>query len=157
MIDLFNEDGHLTDKALHMLIDGNPLTELERLELSEHLAFCDLCVAKYTDMLENCLLLSPPEPVASSVIKRIQARARRVFANKYATAIAAACFAIVFWNIGLFNFGITGNGKLLNRLSDEALSFNQKTEQFSSQLSEALDKFMNSFTIERGINHNEKK
>ncbi len=157
MNDLFSKDGHLTDEALRTLINGNPLTELERLELSEHLAFCDICVEKYANLLEDCLLLSPAEPVAPSVITRIRARARRMFANKYATAIAAACFAIVFWNIGLFNFGITGNGKLLNRLSDEALSFSQKTEQISSQLSEALDKFMNSFTIERGINHNEKK
>lgn len=157
MNNLFSKDGHLTDEALHMLVGGDPLTELERLELSEHLAFCDVCVAKYADMLEDCLLLSPAEPVAPSVIKRIQARTRRIFANQYTTAIAAACFAIVFWNIGLFNFGITGNGKLLNRLSDEASSFSQKTEQISSQLSEALDKFMNSFTIERGINHNEKK
>ncbi|MBE6907100.1 hypothetical protein [Marasmitruncus massiliensis] len=157
MNDLFSKDGHLTDEALHMLVGGNPLTELERLELSEHLAFCDVCVAKYADLLEDCLLLSPAEPVAPSVIKRIQARARRMFANKYATAIAAACFAIVFWNIGVFDFGITDNSKLLSRLSNEASSFSQKTEQISAHLSEALDQFMNRFTIERGINHNEKK
>ena len=157
MNDLFDIDGHLTDEALQMLINGNPLTELERLELSEHLAFCDICVAKYADLLEDHLLLSPAEPVAPSVIKRVQERVRKIFVNKYATAIAAACFAIVFWNIGLFNFNITDNGKLLNRLSDKASSFSEKTEQVSTQLSEALDKFMNSFTIERGIHHNEKK
>lgn len=157
MKELFYDNGHLTDDAFCMLVSGEPISELGRLEISEHLAFCDACVAKYAESLEDSLLLSPIDPVASSVMKRIRERARRIFANKYATVIAAACFAIVFWNIGLFNINISDNGKVLNRLSDEAVSFSEKTEKVSAQLSETLDKFINSFSFERGINHNEKK
>lgn len=157
MNELFYDNGHLTDDALCTLISGGPLSELERLEISEHMSFCDACVAKYVDCLEDSLLLSPIEPVTSSVMKRIRERTRRIFANKYATVIAAACFAIVFWNIGLFHIDILDNGKVLNRLSDEAVSFSERTERVSAQLSETLDKFISSFSFERGINYNEKK
>ncbi len=157
MKELFYDNGHLSDEAFKLLISGESLTELERLEISEHLAFCDTCIAKYADSLDENVLLAPVESVSSSVIKRIKERTRRIFANKYATVVAAACFAIVFWNIGVFNINITDNNKVLNRLSDEALSFSAKTEQVSAQLCDTLDKFINSFSLERGINHNEEK
>ena len=40
----FHTDGHLTDEALAALIrDGRP-DELSRLEIAEHLSFCDVCL-----------------------------------------------------------------------------------------------------------------
>ena len=37
----FRPDGHLTDAALTALVRGDCLEELDRLELAEHLAYCD--------------------------------------------------------------------------------------------------------------------
>ena len=37
---LFRDDGHLTDEALTALA-GESLDDLSRLEIAEHLAFCD--------------------------------------------------------------------------------------------------------------------
>ena len=39
----FRPDGHLTDAALTALVRGDCLEELDRLELAEHLAYCDQC------------------------------------------------------------------------------------------------------------------
>ena len=40
MLDLFDQNGHLTDEALQALIREEDLDELQRLEISEHLSFC---------------------------------------------------------------------------------------------------------------------
>ena len=47
----FRPDGHLTDEALAALIRGAALVELDRLELAEHLAYCDQCLQRYTELL----------------------------------------------------------------------------------------------------------
>ena len=39
MLDLFDQNGHLTDKALQALTWEEDLNELQRLEISEHLSF----------------------------------------------------------------------------------------------------------------------
>ena len=47
----FDKHGHLTEEALRVLTDGGPLTELERLELAEHLSYCDGCLERYAALL----------------------------------------------------------------------------------------------------------
>ena len=47
----FRPDGHLTDEALAALVRGDALTEMDRLELAEHLAYCDQCLQRYTELL----------------------------------------------------------------------------------------------------------
>ena len=42
-MEYFRPDGHLTDEALAALVRSEPLDELVRLELAEHLAYCDDC------------------------------------------------------------------------------------------------------------------
>lgn len=42
----FRADGHLTDEALLALIRQEEQSELERLEIAEHLAFCDACLQR---------------------------------------------------------------------------------------------------------------
>ena len=79
------------------------LTELERLEISEHLSFCDECIIRYTACLEDdSLLIAPMLSSQETIIKRIKERVRRVFVNKYATMIVAASFAIIFWSCLLY-------------------------------------------------------
>ena len=44
-MELFNKEGHLTDEGLRAVVDGT-LDEMGRLEASEHLSFCALCVTR---------------------------------------------------------------------------------------------------------------
>ena len=109
---------------------------------------------RYAALLDGSELLSPPEPVAPPVFRRIRERARKLFVNKYATAAAAACFAIMFWNIGLFNVDVQNDhGKILDALANGAATFSERTTQFTDNLSETLDKILQSLKIERGSQH----
>ena len=49
-MELFREDGCLSDEGLHALTAGQ-LDELGRLEAAEHLAYCDKCTDRYTALL----------------------------------------------------------------------------------------------------------
>ena len=49
-MELFREDGCLSDNGLHALTAGQ-LDELGRLEAAEHLAYCDKCTDRYTALL----------------------------------------------------------------------------------------------------------
>ena len=72
MLDLFDQNGHLTDEALQALIREEDLDELQRLEISEHLSFCDACTARYTDLLCDDVLQSPPVPLYGESMKKVR-------------------------------------------------------------------------------------
>ena len=61
-MEIFDRHGHLTDQALEALTGGAPLDELHRLEIAEHLAFCDRCLQRYTERLTDETLLAPTRP-----------------------------------------------------------------------------------------------
>ena len=52
----FDCGGHLTDEVLLCLIQETPMDELERLEIAEHLAYCNLCLQRYTCLLYTSFL-----------------------------------------------------------------------------------------------------
>ncbi len=102
-MDLFYEDGHVNEKALQSLIDGE-LDEMGRLEISEHLSFCDECLMKYSDMLS----FNSNEPLdygetAQRIMPVVKKRLMRERLYKYSTMAVAACLAITFWITGVFN------------------------------------------------------
>lgn len=90
----FRHDGHLTDTALTALIRGEPLEELERLEMAEHLAYCDLCLQRYTELLSGDTLLTPQESCRDSLLLRIRRRTLQLITSRYATAAAAVVLAL---------------------------------------------------------------
>lgn len=98
-MDLFRADGHLRDGALTALIqDSGGLDGLERLEAAEHLAFCDLCLRRYTDLLSGTELLTPEHSCRDTLWGRIRARTVRLVTSRYATAAAAVALALtVLW------------------------------------------------------------
>ena len=49
-MELFNQNGCLTEEGLHAVIGGQ-LDELGRLEAAEHLSYCDKCMDRYTALL----------------------------------------------------------------------------------------------------------
>ena len=94
----FRADGHLTDEALLALIRQEELSELERLEIAEHLAFCDACLQRYTELLAESPLLTPVSSCRQSLWQRLRARAARLLVSRYATAAAAVALALtVLW------------------------------------------------------------
>ena len=97
-MELFLENGHLTDEALHASLEGT-LDEMGRLEVAEHLSFCDSCLVRYTSLLEDDVLLEPEHPLTPGVLERIRRRVVRVFFNRYAAAVV---LAVTFWSTGLF-------------------------------------------------------
>ena len=99
----FRPDGHLTDAALAALVRGDPPPELERLELAEHLAYCDRCLQRYTELLTDEVLVPPPAPAGPGLRRRLRRRTVRLTVSRYATAAAAVVLALtVLWgSIGL--------------------------------------------------------
>lgn len=94
----FRADGHLTDQALAALIREEGLDELARLEMAEHLSFCDQCLQRYTDLLSGTELLTPERSCQRTLWARVRARAIRLVTSRYATAAAAVALALtVLW------------------------------------------------------------
>ena len=131
-MELFYENGHLTEQALHCTASNGELDELARLEVAEHLSFCDECVLKYTALLEEGALLEPAHPTAPSVQARIRHRARILFFNRYTAA--AACAALVFglWAAGVFTAGAPGgNVRKLTSLNQAAVQITQNASSWA--------------------------
>ena len=94
----FRPDGHLTDEALAALARQDPLAELDRLELAEHLTYCDQCLQRYTELLSAGTLLAPEHSCREPLRRRIRRRAFQLGVNRYATAAAAVALALtVLW------------------------------------------------------------
>ena len=97
-MELFDPSGHLTDRALLALVRNEELDELARLELAEHLAYCDRCLQRYTALLADVPLLVPAHSCRESLWRRIRARTLRLLTSRYATAAAAVALALtVLW------------------------------------------------------------
>lgn len=96
---VFREDGHLTGEALTALArNEDRFDELERLEIAEHLAFCDDCLQRYAMALEDGALLVPQRSCQKTLWARIRSRAVRLAVSRYATAVAAVTLALtVLW------------------------------------------------------------
>ena len=58
-MELFDQNGCLTEEGLHAVIGGQ-LDELGRLEAAEHLSYCDKCMDRYTALLTADVLEEPP-------------------------------------------------------------------------------------------------
>lgn len=98
-MDRFDPHGHLTDQALLALIREEPLDELERLEIAEHLAFCDRCLQRYTELLTDDVLLVPSPACHEGLRHRIRRRVVHMFTSRYATAAAAVALALtLLWS-----------------------------------------------------------
>lgn len=96
----FRDDGHLTDGALTALARNEDIfDELERLEVAEHLAFCDECLQRYAGLLEDgAVLLVPEHSCQKTLWIRIRSRTLRLITSRYATAAAAVALALtVLW------------------------------------------------------------
>lgn len=102
-MELFKPDGHISEEGFAVLLAGDA-DALGNLELSEHLAFCDLCCEKYAALLTDERLIEPPQPLAPVVLHRIENRSRTILFRRIVKVGAAACLAMGLWLAG------TGSG-----------------------------------------------
>lgn len=100
-MEIFESSGHITDAGLDAIIKGT-LNEMQSLETSEHLSFCDECLLRYTSRLEDSILIAPLENLAPTVLKKVRRRNIKVLFRKYGTVAAAMAFAMTLWSVGAF-------------------------------------------------------
>ena len=67
-MELFREDGCMTDAGFRAMMDGQ-LDELGRLEAAEHLSYCDQCMDRYTALLTADALETPPKSMQGAVME----------------------------------------------------------------------------------------
>lgn len=103
---VFRDDGHLSAEALTALArNEDNFDELERLEIAEHLAFCDECLQRYAMALEGGALLIPERSCRQTLPARIRSRAFHLAVSRYATAAAAVALALtILWGAEPANF-----------------------------------------------------
>ena len=133
----FRDDGHLTDEALSALIQQAPLGELERLEIAEHLAFCDDCLQRYTVLLADTPLLSPAQSCRETLWVRIRRRTIRLVTSRYATAAAAVVLALTLLWSGLRCSGTASERPGFFQEAGSAVS--DQLHDFSQRWSDSFD------------------
>lgn len=161
MNELFRNDGHLTDYAFKALINDQPLDELSRLEIAEHLSFCDECVSRYSALLTGEALIEPEETVVPTVMERIRTRARLIFFNKYVAVVMAASIAMVLWVTGVFDaFTSDEMNQTINYLSERSDGFGERATGFAQGISDGvgdiIDKIQNYKSDRNSENNNQK-
>ena len=162
-LELFDLDGHLTEEAFVLLIQEK-LDELQSLEVSEHLSYCDRCLERYTDLL--CAesipslpdsqqaasptssppllppLLDPPAELHTNIMNQIQHR-NHVFYFKKGTSLAlAASLTLVLWSGGIFS-----SSKLLDRAQNLLGGLHDSSQtilEHTSEISENINEFFSS-------------
>lgn len=153
-----DETGCLTDGALAGLMEGS-LDELQRLEVSEHLSYCDACVERYTALLADGVLLEAPELMKQSVLAALRRKAAKVFVNRYFHMAVAASLTLVLWGSGVFNS--FGEVRLVRppEARDPEASISWRLNSFASDVSDGVTDFMDQLiTIDlRGALRNEKE
>ncbi|MCI8335830.1 MAG: hypothetical protein HFI72_01480 [Peptococcaceae bacterium] len=143
--DLFDEEGHLTDQALSAFIqstDANhpiEFDELQRLEIAEHLAFCDTCVLRYTELLSDADMLPPSDLTTAAVMRDLEKKQRQGYAGKWLSMAVAASLAIFFWVAGVFspNFADLDAG-FLTDMVEGAVAFSQQTVEISTEITDSM-------------------
>lgn len=132
----FRADGHLTDEALTALVQNEGLEELGRLEIAEHLSFCDLCLQRYTDLLCGVELMAPERSCQKTLWVRVRTRTLRLVTSRYATAAAAVALALtLLWSSQEITFSRPVPSQ---HLSDAAEHLHSWPERWNDALNETL-------------------
>ncbi len=96
----FKSNSHISRHGFESLINLSA-SEMHRLEMAEHLSFCDECIEKYTSLLTQDVLIESNLRVKQSVMKKIHGKIYKALINKYTIYISAACIALMLWGSGI--------------------------------------------------------
>lgn len=151
----FRADGHLTDEALAALVRDENLDELGRLEMAEHLAYCDFCLQRYTDLLCGTELLTPERSCRKTLWARVRMRALRLVTSRYATAAAAVALALtVLWGGQEIRFSrpvpTEARPRLAERLQDWPERWNDALSGTLSGVTDFFDGLRPKFNLQGG-------
>ena len=139
-MEIFRHDGHLTDRALAALVAGESLDETARLEIAEHLAYCDLCLQRYTDALAGAPLLTPEHSYRESLWRRIRARTIQIFTSRYAAAAAGVVLALTLvWGSGYGSIRLPELPEDRPTVSDGLRKWNESLDSAMSGVNEFFD------------------
>ncbi len=158
--DLFDTDGHLTAQTLIAFIrsadaeDAVEFDELQRLEIAEHLSFCDHCILRYTELMSDERLLAPSDLTAAAVIRDLEKEARQSYLSKWLSMAMAAGFAILFWVAGVFspNFADIDTGFLTN-IVDGATAFSRQTVEISTEITDSMGNWVEKLNWRGELSH----
>ena len=128
---IFHENGHITAEGFFLLVTEKA-DEMQRLELSEHLSFCDRCLEQYLIEMEKITLLETEESIAKRVIKKVKHKTAFLVQKRFGTAVAAACIAMILWTSGAFSW------TTMAQQYDTVERFEEELERFSWQNQNAL-------------------
>ena len=139
-MEIFRQDGHLTNEALAALVAGAPLDETARLEIAEHLAYCDLCLQRYTGALAGAPLLTPERSCQESLRRRIRARTVQIFTSRYAAAVAGVVLALTLvWGSGYGSIRLPELPEDRPTVSDGLRKWNESLDNAMSGVNEFFD------------------
>ena len=139
-MELFDPSGHLTDRALLALVRNEELDELARLELAEHLAYCDRCLQRYTALLADVPLLVPAHSCRESLWRRIRARTIQIFTSRYAAAVAGVVLALTLvWGSGYGSIRLPELPEDRPTVSDGLRKWNESLDNAMSGVNEFFD------------------
>ena len=139
-MEIFRHDGHLTDGALAALVAREPLDETARLEIAEHLAYCDLCLQRDTSALAGAPLLAPERSCRESLWRRIRARTIQIFTSRYAAAVAGVVLALTLvWGSGYGSIRLPELPKDRPTVSDGLRKWNESLDNAMSGVNEFFD------------------
>ena len=139
-MEIFRHDGHLTDEAFSALVTGAPLDETARLELAEHLAYCDLCLQRYTGAMAGAPLLVPERSCQESLWRRIRARTVQMFTSRYAAAVAGVVLALTLvWGSGYGSIRLPELPEDRPTVSDGLQKWNESLDNAMSGVNEFFD------------------
>lgn len=164
-MNLFDEKGCLTDEALQGTITQETLNELQRLEISEHLSFCDSCLERYSLLLTEDVLLIPQNPVKEKVMKRMHKKVERFLFHRVTAGALAACLALAFLFGGAFDMSLSA-GQNSVPFVEASQRISEGSCAISNQLFDTLDYWNQQLfsreaqrerRIERRIKNEEKK
>lgn len=130
----FDNAGHLTDEAFAALRD-NTADELSRLEIAEHLSFCDECVLRYSEFItiedmETAVSSAEYTPQPEKILSKIRRRVGIILTNRYAMAVLSGAAAIALWVGGVFSADTIGKiGSGFESFTEALDSFSQRAER----------------------------
>ena len=139
----FDQDGHLTGRAFDDLLHGEP-DELARLEIAEHLAYCDRCLQRYTELLDQAPLLCPARSCKESLWRQVRKRTIRLLTSRYATAAAAVALALtVLW--GGVSLPVGEQRPLLEAGTAASQHLHRWPQQWNQSIGSVLSRFNDFF------------
>ncbi len=142
-MEYFNQQGHLTTHAFDLIESADP-PELARLEISEHLSFCDECLDEYLKHMQDKTLLTPLRPVKNGVLMELRIKLFNLVFSRCASVILAASIAIILTLTGvLYRTDILRDYDRFDRVKQQDQEQQKPTEQITDSLSRVISDILN--------------